>query len=29
MAEPRYPGIGVESGQVMTVLGPIPVENLG
>jgi len=29
MAERRYPGIGVESGQVMTVLGPIPVENLG
>ncbi len=27
--EPRYPGIGVHSGQVMTVLGPIPVEELG
>ena len=27
--EPTYPGIGVRSGQVMTVLGPIPVEDLG
>ena len=24
-----HPGIGVESGSVMTVLGPIPVEELG
>ncbi len=24
-----YPGIGVHSGSVMTVLGPIPVEDLG
>ena len=24
-----YPGIGVASGQVMTVLGPVPVEQLG
>jgi phosphotriesterase-related protein len=27
--EPIIPGIGVHSGQVMTVLGPIPVEELG
>jgi phosphotriesterase-related protein len=27
--EPIIPGIGVHSGQVMTVLGPIPVEDLG
>ena len=27
--EPIVPGIGVHSGQVMTVLGPIPVEDLG
>jgi len=27
--DPRYPGVGVHSGQVMTVLGPIPVEDLG
>jgi phosphotriesterase-related protein len=27
--EPTYPGIGVHSGHVMTVLGPIPVEDLG
>ena len=27
--EPAFPGIGVHSGQVMTVLGPIPVEDLG
>ena len=26
---PAIPGIGVHSGQVMTVLGPIPVEELG
>jgi phosphotriesterase-related protein len=26
---PAIPGIGVHSGQVMTVLGPIPVEQLG
>ncbi len=29
MTEPTFPGIGVRSGQVMTVLGPIPVEDLG
>jgi phosphotriesterase-related protein len=27
--ESRYPGIGVDSGSVITVLGPIPVEDLG
>ena len=27
--QPTIPGIGVHSGQVMTVLGPIPVEDLG
>ena len=26
---PAFPGIGVHSGHVMTVLGPIPVEELG
>src|SRR3990170_2850950 len=26
---PVFPGIGVNSGQVMTVLGPIPVEEMG
>jgi len=26
---PAIPGIGVHSGQVMTVLGPVPVEELG
>ena len=26
---PAIPGIGVNSGQVMTVLGPISVEELG
>ena len=30
MAEqPSYPDVGVHSGKVMTVLGPIPVEDLG
>ena len=30
MAEqPNYPDVGVHSGKVMTVLGPIPVEDLG
>ncbi len=29
MSETPHPGIGVDSGQVMTVLGPIPVEDLG
>lgn len=29
MTDPAYPGIGVHSGQVMTVLGPIAVEDLG
>ena len=24
-----YPDVGVNSGQVMTVLGPVPVEELG
>ena len=28
-AEPAIAGIDVHSGQVMTVLGPIPVEDLG
>jgi len=28
-SEPLFPGIGVHSGQVMTVLGPVPVEDLG
>lgn len=28
-AEPAFPGIGVHSDQVMTVLGPIPVTELG
>ena len=28
-SSPAIPGIGVHSGQVMTVLGPIPVEQLG
>ncbi len=27
--QPAYPGIGVNSREVMTVLGPIPVEALG
>jgi phosphotriesterase-related protein len=27
--ESSYPGVGVDSGNVMTVLGPIPVEDLG
>jgi len=27
--EPLFPGIGVHSGQVMTVLGPIPADELG
>ena len=28
-AAPSYPFVGVHSGQVMTVLGPVPVEELG
>jgi phosphotriesterase-related protein len=28
-AQPIVPGVGVHSGQAMTVLGPIPVEDLG
>lgn len=29
VSEPRRPGIGVRSGEVMTVAGPLPVEELG